>query len=265
MGAFEAPGFIVARRGKPLFGRKKAWRLARLFCLPHYYGLVTSFSAFFAVFFAGAFFAAFLAGAFLAAFFAAFLTAKGVPLLVGFLLLAPFFTDADFFAAFLPLAPLLLFFAADFFDGLFGRNFDFLCWTFFAGTFFAAFFSGSFRVFGRGFLCGFFRWSLPSRSLFGGAFFAAFFAGDFATAGFGVGGGVERLVYSAYATGCAPRRRHRCHRRRKRGKLTLLPLLRRSCLPYLPGRLPSPVQSRCRCAREICDHPASKLPSGLKP
>ncbi len=108
-------GLLWPGRAKPLFGRKKARRWARLFCLPQLLRVgYFFFAAFFAAFFAGAFFAAFLAGAFLAAFFAAFLTAKGIPLLVGFLLLAPFFQAADFFAAFLPLAPLLLFFAADF-------------------------------------------------------------------------------------------------------------------------------------------------------
>ncbi|MFT4114925.1 hypothetical protein [Silvibacterium sp.] len=80
-----------------------------------------------------------------AAFFTAFLTAKGVPLLVDFLVLALFLPAADFFTAFPPLAPLLLFFAADFFAAFFAG--DFLATAFFAGAFLAAaFFAGAFFV-----------------------------------------------------------------------------------------------------------------------
>src|SRR5271156_3229418 len=119
---------------------------------------------FFAAFLAGAFLAAFFAGAFFAAaFFAAFFTAKGIPRLDDFLLLAPFLPAADFFAALLPPAPLLLFFAADFFAAFLAGAF---LAAFFAGDFFAAFLAGAF-------FAAFFASAVLAAAFLAGAFFFA--------------------------------------------------------------------------------------------
>jgi hypothetical protein len=143
-------------------------RLPLLFLVAFFAGafLATAFlaGAFFAAFFAGAFLAtAFFAAAFLAgAFFAAFLTANGLPRLVGLLTL--FFTAAFLAAAFPPFAT--AFFCGGLLRGLFGHNLF------------------------RGLLCrSFLQPSLPgpswrrlrraaffAGSLFAGAFLAAFFA-----------------------------------------------------------------------------------------
>ena len=229
-------------------------------------------AAFLVAFFAGAFFAAFFAGAFFAAaFFAAFFTAKGVPLLFDFLLPALFLPAADFFATLLPPAPFVLFFAADFFTA-------FLAEAFFAGAFFAAFLAGAFFA-GP-------SWpepswlelsslepssplpSWPEPSSRGPSLRPPSLPELSSRESLRAGPGAEELQPQPLACLllCALLRRHRCRHRQRRGKSKPLPLrlpLHQNRLPILLGIRPFQVRNHRRCARIVCDLPASKLPSGL--